>query len=446
MPAARSSKKRADSAGHVSNKVEPCDICGQVVSRASDIPRHKKKHDAANKLPCPWAGCDFSTLQKSNLNTHYRSQQKRLHNYIPNTSIRQKSNKLGKAPAYHGHNPSVESSSSVTSPFVEGSSLGSNSPVYTSPSSYTNSRSPSYSPPYGESKSTISTSTSYTTFLSYESINSPQHPEDSLLFSGSAYNHAWDQSLLPELDFLAAMPETEQYESQVPYQGQHEEPQPKDSSLPLLFPKVEPGFPGHRTAGRLRGACGLDVGLEQPPHQGSLPEVNNDNRFSSSTNNLPAQVFHAPVEPDYRLEICSPVRMGSPQLDIESGWDVGFGCGIVGNTDSTQMTSSSCDFNSFHVDPHPSADPTVFTYPTNAQFYQAPSTPISYANVDPQTPTNAGFINFPFSAPCVGYYDYNGNLHVYQTSAGLDYFDQCQWDFGFDTSNIIQGPYYDCNS
>ena len=26
------------------------------------------------KLPCPWEGCDFSTLQKSNLMTHYRRQ------------------------------------------------------------------------------------------------------------------------------------------------------------------------------------------------------------------------------------------------------------------------------------------------------------------------------------------------------------------------------------
>jgi hypothetical protein len=28
----------------------------------------------ARKLPCPWEGCQFRTWQKSNLNTHYRTQ------------------------------------------------------------------------------------------------------------------------------------------------------------------------------------------------------------------------------------------------------------------------------------------------------------------------------------------------------------------------------------
>ncbi|KAF8799243.1 hypothetical protein BYT27DRAFT_7246248 [Phlegmacium glaucopus] len=459
MPADRSPKNRS---GSVSKKVEPCNICGQVVSRASDIPRHKRTHADANKLPCPWAGCDFSTHQKSNLDTHYRSQhskdrlficeddpaschfqtfdpasrtrhRKRRHNYVPKNSIGRKTNKSNKTAAYHGRNASVDSLPSVASPFVGGSSLGSNSPGYTSPASSINSLSCSYSSPYGGSEST--TSIPSIPDIPFLSINSPQYPKESLLFSGSAYDHTWNQFVLPKFNFLAAEPEMEHYESQIPYQGQQEEPHPQPKDLLPLFPKMGPVFPGLR---------GLDVGLEQPPHQVSSLEVNNEDRFSSLINNLPVQAFHAPVETVYNPATCSPVRTGDRELDIELGLDVGFDFGIIGNTDSTQMTPSSYNFNSFHVDPHTSVDPTVFAYPTNAQFYPAPSTPISYANVDPQTHANAAFVNFPPPTFCVGYYDFNGhiNLHVYPAPTAPDYFDQCQWDFGFNTSNNIQGPYY----
>ena len=65
-----------------------------MVSRKTDVPRHAKTHasDAefvfyvayslarsinmsfSRKLPCPWKDCTFRTLQKSNLDTHYRRQ------------------------------------------------------------------------------------------------------------------------------------------------------------------------------------------------------------------------------------------------------------------------------------------------------------------------------------------------------------------------------------
>ena len=34
----------------IQNKVEPCIICGKVVSRSSDIPRHMRKHDSSAKF------------------------------------------------------------------------------------------------------------------------------------------------------------------------------------------------------------------------------------------------------------------------------------------------------------------------------------------------------------------------------------------------------------
>ena len=70
-----------------------CLECGKVLSRASDVPRHMRCHDTAKfvssmyliivinvmtriyrRLPCPLDGCNFKTLQKSNLETHIRTQ------------------------------------------------------------------------------------------------------------------------------------------------------------------------------------------------------------------------------------------------------------------------------------------------------------------------------------------------------------------------------------
>ena len=88
------------------DNTDPCEICGVVISRKSDIPRHAKTHGPddeyvlyvvafnlclmtffrffTRKLTCPWglqsfvittrrAGCDHKTLQQSNMNKHFRS-------------------------------------------------------------------------------------------------------------------------------------------------------------------------------------------------------------------------------------------------------------------------------------------------------------------------------------------------------------------------------------
>ncbi|KAF8811193.1 hypothetical protein BYT27DRAFT_7252914 [Phlegmacium glaucopus] len=78
MPAIRSKKKVkgktvARPKRVQKEQVDPCGICGFVVSRKGDIPRHAMRHASEDeKLPCPWEGCTFRTFQKSNLDTHYR--------------------------------------------------------------------------------------------------------------------------------------------------------------------------------------------------------------------------------------------------------------------------------------------------------------------------------------------------------------------------------------
>ncbi|KAL6302881.1 hypothetical protein BKA93DRAFT_856425 [Sparassis latifolia] len=60
-----------------------CDICGIVVSRAADMPRHKLVHNPdseAMKFPCPFPGCTYRTLQAGNLKPH---SQKHTHKTTP---------------------------------------------------------------------------------------------------------------------------------------------------------------------------------------------------------------------------------------------------------------------------------------------------------------------------------------------------------------------------
>ncbi|KAL4080127.1 hypothetical protein V8B97DRAFT_697599 [Scleroderma yunnanense] len=58
-----------------SSTLEPgvCHICGKTLSRKADLPRHMRTH-AANKdelmFPCPYEGCGYKALQRSNLATH----------------------------------------------------------------------------------------------------------------------------------------------------------------------------------------------------------------------------------------------------------------------------------------------------------------------------------------------------------------------------------------
>ncbi|KDR70180.1 hypothetical protein GALMADRAFT_255029 [Galerina marginata CBS 339.88] len=71
MPAERSSATKRARIAHT-DPSDPCEVCGQVISRNSDMPRHMKTHDTTEKTPCPYEGCDFRTVQKSNLETHMR--------------------------------------------------------------------------------------------------------------------------------------------------------------------------------------------------------------------------------------------------------------------------------------------------------------------------------------------------------------------------------------
>ncbi|KAG2343365.1 hypothetical protein BDR05DRAFT_933380 [Suillus weaverae] len=61
--------------GRNSKSVE-CTICHKVISRKADLPRHMRTH-AENKddlkHACPYDGCDYKSLQKSNVQTHIRT-------------------------------------------------------------------------------------------------------------------------------------------------------------------------------------------------------------------------------------------------------------------------------------------------------------------------------------------------------------------------------------
>ncbi|KAG6331342.1 hypothetical protein ID866_7745 [Astraeus odoratus] len=50
-----------------------CHVCGKELSRKADLPRHMLTH-ASNKeelmIPCPYKGCSYKALQRSNLATH----------------------------------------------------------------------------------------------------------------------------------------------------------------------------------------------------------------------------------------------------------------------------------------------------------------------------------------------------------------------------------------
>lgn len=389
--------------------------------------------------------CKFRTCDPASLLRH----RKRLHNYIPRPSNGRKTGQPSKAPTHRGHQASIDFSSA--SPSSVESSWESNSPASTSPSSYTSALSPLYFSSSGESGSTASTPETYSSLNeSVSSRDSPLPRQASLLFSDSSspcsYSYTWDTPLLTELDILAAVPEVEQ--CGFPYQGQHEEPQaPNDLLLPLQLPNMEQVFPGYETSGQLHGPQGLEFGLDQPHQQIPSVEVNNNPWFGLSANgspvfqhhNLPAESFQAPAEIHCNPEICSPVRTGSLELDVEatsgSGLDIRFDSGIPWNPDYAPMTSSSCDFNPVYFDlthssPKLVEDLAPFTDATYAQSYQTPS-------ASPYSKLSAfGFDYFDHSQ-----FNYGVNLDLIHLTSSGDYFDQCRWDFGFNPAcGVVQGP------
>ncbi|KAJ3717849.1 hypothetical protein C8R42DRAFT_154651 [Lentinula raphanica] len=55
-----------------------CEVCGTKVARKGDLTRHKRRHltpeeKLARSYTCPYEGCNYSNLQKSNVNTHIRT-------------------------------------------------------------------------------------------------------------------------------------------------------------------------------------------------------------------------------------------------------------------------------------------------------------------------------------------------------------------------------------
>jgi len=60
-----------------------CDICGKKLARQSDMPRHKRLHDPKPDRWmhwCPEPGCDYGSMQRSNLRNHIRKHTgQRLH-------------------------------------------------------------------------------------------------------------------------------------------------------------------------------------------------------------------------------------------------------------------------------------------------------------------------------------------------------------------------------
>ncbi|GLB41246.1 putative zinc finger, C2H2 type [Lyophyllum shimeji] len=52
---------------------EPCEVCGAVIRYKADVPRHRRLHltdKTAMMYKCPFDGCQYRNLQKSNLNNH----------------------------------------------------------------------------------------------------------------------------------------------------------------------------------------------------------------------------------------------------------------------------------------------------------------------------------------------------------------------------------------
>ncbi|KAH9996695.1 hypothetical protein BJV74DRAFT_281831 [Russula compacta] len=76
-------KKRKATALRSANSLPTCDICGKHLARWSDMPRHKRLHDPKPDRWlhwCPEPGCDYRSMQRSNLRNHIRKHTgQRLH-------------------------------------------------------------------------------------------------------------------------------------------------------------------------------------------------------------------------------------------------------------------------------------------------------------------------------------------------------------------------------
>ncbi|KAK1222115.1 hypothetical protein PQX77_015039 [Marasmius sp. AFHP31] len=70
---------------------EQCEVCGLVLARRGDMPRHMRTHleDKSHMLHrCTWEGCDYSSLQRGNVDTHYRTHTKEQTHICPDCEFK----------------------------------------------------------------------------------------------------------------------------------------------------------------------------------------------------------------------------------------------------------------------------------------------------------------------------------------------------------------------
>ncbi|TFK27558.1 hypothetical protein FA15DRAFT_701767 [Coprinopsis marcescibilis] len=71
--AAKTSSNRSIKANLAQNKNPlECELCGIMLSRIWDVPRHMKTHTNTKDYVCTWEGCDYRAVQKGNLKVHVR--------------------------------------------------------------------------------------------------------------------------------------------------------------------------------------------------------------------------------------------------------------------------------------------------------------------------------------------------------------------------------------
>ncbi|KAI6044593.1 hypothetical protein EDC04DRAFT_320757 [Pisolithus marmoratus] len=98
-----------------------CHICGKKLSRKADLPRHMRTH-ATNKeelmIPCPYAGCEYRALQRSNLATHIHTHTGERPNKCPHPECTYTTSDPGSLTRHrrkdHGYDPKAKKTSSTT--------------------------------------------------------------------------------------------------------------------------------------------------------------------------------------------------------------------------------------------------------------------------------------------------------------------------------------------
>ncbi|KAG7085694.1 hypothetical protein E1B28_003239 [Marasmius oreades] len=77
---------RKSTASSACREGHQCDECGIVLARSGDMSRHKKIHSENRQEIvhwCPWDGCNFSSLQKSNVETHFNTHTGKKNKHCP---------------------------------------------------------------------------------------------------------------------------------------------------------------------------------------------------------------------------------------------------------------------------------------------------------------------------------------------------------------------------